>query len=77
MNEKDCFYCKHQHTLDCPNSQICYSLENKPYFKLKPIYKSKLICKDKVFYNINHFNRLQKWVGKILFKIKIEDIREE
>lgn len=77
MNEKECIYCEYQHTLECPNSKYCYSLDNKPYFKLKAIYKSKFTCKGKVYYNINHFNKFQKWLGKIIFKIKIEDINKE
>lgn len=40
-------------------------------------YKSKLIYKDKVFYNIHHFNKLQKWVAKIFYGITIEDIEEK
>lgn len=71
MNQ--CYYCRNYHTHSCPNSQYCYSLENKPYFKLRRKYKSKLICKDKVYYNIHHFNKIQKIIGKIIFNIKIED----
>ena len=37
-------------------------------------YKSKLICKDKVFYNIHHFNKFQKLIAKIFYRITIEDI---
>ena len=58
MNEKDCYFCKKQHTNDCPNSYYCYDTKNKPYFEVdNKRYKSKLICNDKVFYNINHFNK--------------------
>jgi hypothetical protein len=39
-------------------------------------YKSRLICKDKVYYNIHHFNRFQKLLARIIWKIKIEDIEE-
>lgn len=71
--EDKCLYCEYQHTMDCPNSQYCYSTEEKPYFKLKHIYKSKLICKNKVYYNINHFNKFKKLIAKLIFRIKIED----
>lgn len=37
-------------------------------------YKSKLIYKDKVFYNIHHFNKFQKFIAKIFYGITIEDI---
>lgn len=72
----NCMYCEKQHTMDCPNSSKCYSLQNKPHFKLSKEYKSKLICKGKVFYNINHFNKFQKLLAKIIWRIKIEDIKE-
>ena len=28
-----CLICSRRHTLECPNSSKCLSLENKPYFK--------------------------------------------
>lgn len=73
---KDCIYCANQHTFNCPNSKFCYDLKDKPGFELKNKYKSKLICENKVYYNIHHFNKLQKLLAKIIFKIKIEDIKE-
>ena len=69
-----CIYCKKQHTMDCPNSQYCYSTDDKPYFELRSKYKSKLTCKGKVFYNIHHFNKFQKSLAKIIWRIKIEDV---
>jgi len=27
-----CRKCKRHHTMDCPNSSKCFSLDNKPYF---------------------------------------------
>lgn len=71
--ENKCLYCEYQHTLDCPNSQYCYATEEKPYFKLNHIYKSKLIYKNKVYYNINHFNKFKKLLAKVIWRIKIED----
>ena len=75
MNEKECVYCKYFCTVNCPDRIFCYDKEDKPCFKLKPIYKSKITCEDSVvFYNINHFNWFQKLLGKIICKIKIEDV---
>lgn len=31
--KRTCDNCEHQHSDDCPNSSLCYSLDNKPYFK--------------------------------------------
>lgn len=73
----DCYFCQKHSTFECPNSYYCYDKEDKPYFKPKDIYKSKLKCKDKVYYNINHFNKLQKLLAKIIWKIKIEDVGGE
>ena len=28
-----CLICSRRHTMECPNSSKCFSLENKPYFK--------------------------------------------
>lgn len=28
-----CLICSRRHTMGCPNSSKCFSLENKPYFK--------------------------------------------
>lgn len=39
-------------------------------------YKSKLIFKDKVYYNIHHFNWIQKIIAKVFYGIKIEDCEE-
>lgn len=39
-------------------------------------YKSKLICNGEVFYNIHHFNKFQKLLARIIWRIKIEDIEE-
>ncbi len=40
LKEKDCFYCRNLHNAKkCPNSFECYSMSNKPHFKLN---KSKL-----------------------------------
>ena len=39
-------------------------------------YKSKLICNGEVFYNVHHFNKFQKILAWIIWKIKIEDIEE-
>lgn len=72
--DTECIYCKNQHTMNCPNSKYCYNIKNKPYFVLKSEYKSKLICKDKVFYNIHHFNKFYKILARIFWKIKIEDV---
>lgn len=30
---KKCLICSRRHTMECPNSSKCFSLENKPYFK--------------------------------------------
>ena len=75
--ERQCHFCQHYKTFNCPNSQDCYSLKNKPLFKIKNIYKSKLICKNKEFYNIHHFNKFQKLLAKIIWRIKIEDVGGE
>lgn len=32
---KDCDMCIKKKTMECPNSSLCYSTENKPYFKSK------------------------------------------
>ena len=32
---ESCDQCQHQHTMQCPNSNECYSTQNKPYFKQK------------------------------------------
>lgn len=68
-----CNYCEYQHTMNCPNSQYCYSTEEKPCFKLAPIYKSKFTYKNKVYYSIHHFNKFQKLISKVIWRIKIED----
>lgn len=33
--EKECNMCKYNKTMKCPNSKLCYSTKNKPYFKSK------------------------------------------
>lgn len=33
--EKNCDMCKNKKTIKCPNSNLCYSTQNKPYFKSK------------------------------------------
>ena len=76
MDDNVCMYCKKQHTMKCPNSAFCYSIDYKPYFDLDSKYKSRLICKDKVYYNIHHFNKLQKLLARIVWRIKIEDVEE-
>ena len=38
-------------------------------------YKSKLIIKGNTFYNIHHFNKFQKLLARIIWRIKIEDIK--
>lgn len=73
MEEADCVYCEKHHTMDCPNSYYCYNRKDKPYFKPSKIYKSKLICGNKVYYNIHHFNKFKKFLAKLIWKIKIED----
>lgn len=71
---RECYMCEYYKSMEwCPNSSLCYSLEDKPNFKLHHRYKSKIICKDKIYYNIHHFNKFQKWFAKIFWKIKIED----
>ena len=74
MKQFICIYCEKLHTEDCPNHGKCWDTDDKPYFKAKSIYKSKIICGDKVYFNIHHFNKFKKILGKIIFKIKIEDI---
>lgn len=32
---KSCDMCINKKTMNCPNSSLCYSTENKPYFKSK------------------------------------------
>ena len=32
---RDCFNCKKHGTMDCPNSSLCYVLDNRPYFEAK------------------------------------------
>lgn len=32
---RDCRACKHHHTSKCPNSHLCYSTVDKPYFEAK------------------------------------------
>lgn len=76
MNEADCHFCEKQHTHKCPNSYYCYNKKDKPYFKPKKIYKSKFICGDKIYYNINHFNKFQKLLARVIWKIRIEDVGE-
>lgn len=74
MEEKACEYCQYFMKESCPDKIFCYNKEDKPYFKVKHIYKSKIICENRIFYNINHFNKFQKWIGKILYNLKIEDV---
>ena len=33
MEEKTCSKCKNYKTMDCPNSYLCHSTKDKPYFK--------------------------------------------
>ena len=33
IDYKNCLICSRRHTMECPNSSKCFSLENKPYFK--------------------------------------------
>lgn len=35
LKEKNCDMCKYKKTMKCPNSSLCYSTKNKPYFKSK------------------------------------------
>lgn len=73
MEEKDCIYCEYFLT-ESWREKRCYDKENKSCFKVSPVYKSKIICENEVFYNTNHFNRFQKWIAKILYNLKIEDV---
>lgn len=75
--DRQCCFCESNGTFNCPNSYFCYAKEDKPFFKLRHIYKSKFICKDKVYYNIHHFNKFQKLLAKIIWRIKIEDVGGE
>lgn len=33
--DKKCKDCINQHTMDCPNSSLCYDTKDKPYFEKK------------------------------------------
>ena len=33
--KKNCDMCKYKKTMRCPNSSLCYSTKDKPYFKSK------------------------------------------
>jgi hypothetical protein len=33
VEQKDCYSCAKQHTMKCPNSSKCYSLDDKPYWE--------------------------------------------
>lgn len=30
---RKCDTCKHQHTMNCPNSKDCYSIDYKPFYE--------------------------------------------
>lgn len=33
IEKRDCSVCVHRGTMDCPNSSLCWSTTDKPYFK--------------------------------------------
>lgn len=66
-----CIYCEYFGKENC--SVLGKEREDKPCFKVNHRYKSKFICKGKTYYNIHHFNKFKKLLGKIIWGIKIED----
>lgn len=32
---RKCETCKHQHTMNCPNSKDCYAIDYKPFYESK------------------------------------------
>jgi|BioPla2DNA2_1021312.scaffolds.fasta_scaffold120633_2 hypothetical protein len=49
---KECGNCAKQHTMNCPNSSLCYARDDKPYFEPKSQQYTGL--KSKL---TKHFNR--------------------
>lgn len=37
MGEKNCDNCRRCGTIECPESKLCYSTENKPFYEQKKI----------------------------------------
>lgn len=35
ISRRDCSVCKYYGTMDCPNSSLCWSTSDKPYFEPK------------------------------------------
>ena len=47
--QKTCSNCVNQHTMNCPNSVMCYNLKSKPSWIQKPMgvgYKTKAMYMD-------------------------------